>query len=338
MLAAVFKRRGVLAIEERPEPEGLAENEVLLEVEGCGVCGTDLHILNDPPGHPATEGVVLGHEIVARIVDKGVEVREFDIGRRVLVEPNVKCGVCAPCRKGNPNHCKNGTTIGIFIDGGFARLVIAPQKALHPIREDVPLQEAIWGEILSCVLGSTDRIRIQPGQIAVVIGAGPAGMMHAMLFDAAGAEVILSDMSNKRLEFARSAGLRKTVNPKEQDLRNVIAEVTGGEGADVVVDAVGNQFPSAVELVARGGNISLFGMNTHAKPAIPQCDITRSEITIVGSYVGKYTFPRSIAVLESRVLDLAGLISHDIRVDELPEAIQAAREGKTMKILVRPGV
>src|SRR6266481_4793706 len=108
MLAAVFKSRGVLQIEDRPEPGELAEDEVLLEVEGCGVCGTDLHILSDPPGHPATEGVILGHEIVARIVDKGAKVREFDIGTRVLV----------------------------------------------------------------------------------VIGAGPAGMMHTMLFNAAGAQVI----------------------------------------------------------------------------------------------------------------------------------------------------
>jgi len=337
VLAGVFKRRGALAIEERPEPKGLLENEVLLEVEGCGVCGTDLHILNDPPGHPATEGVILGHEIVARIIKKGVGVREFDLGRRVLVKPNVDCGVCTSCRKGKPNHCKNGTTIGIFIDGGFTRFVKAPQKALHPLSDDVPLREAVWGEIISCALGSTDRIRIQPGQVAVVIGAGPAGMMHGLLFKAAGAKVILADVSVERLQFARSAGLERAVNPKEQDLRDMILDQTGGEGADVVVDAVGNQFATAVDLVAAGGTISLFGMNAHAKPAVPQCEVTRKEVSIVGSYVGTYTFPRAIAVLESRVLDLAGLISHEIGVKDLLEALQAAREGKAMKIMVRPG-
>jgi len=260
MLAAVFKSRGVLQIEDRPEPGNLTEDEVLLEVEGCGVCGTDLHILSDPPGHPATEGVILGHEIVARIIDKGANVREFASGTRVLVDANLKCGLCAACRKGKSNHCKNWTTIGIFLDGGFTRFVKAPQKALHPIRDDIPLPEAVWGEILSCALGSTDRIRIQPGEVAVVIGAGPAGMMHTMLF----------------------------------------------------------------------------GMNTQARAAIPQCDLTRKEATVVGSYVGRNTFPRSIAVLESRVLSLSGLVSHDVPVAELPDAIQAARQGKAMKILVRP--
>jgi threonine dehydrogenase-like Zn-dependent dehydrogenase len=336
MLAAVFKSRGVLEIEDRADPSELAEDEVLLEVEGCGVCGTDLHILSDPPGHPATEGVILGHEIVARIVDKGDQVREFDLGTRVLVDPNLKCGICAPCRKGKSNHCRNWTTIGIFLDGGFTRFVKAPQKALHPIREDVPLKEAVWGEILSCALGSTDRIRIQPGEVAVVIGAGPAGMMHTMLFNAAGARVVLADVSNERLEFARVAGIKRTVNPKNTNLRDYVSDLTAGEGADAVVDAVGNQFVTCLDLVARGGTISLFGMNTQARVAIPQCDITRKETTVVGSYVGRNTFPRSIAVLESHVLNLSGLVSHDISVVELPEAIQAARLGKAMKILVRP--
>src|SRR5260370_19652799 len=314
MLAGVFKRRGVLEIEDRPEPSGLAEQEVLLEVEGCGVCGTDLHILNDPPGHPATEGVVLGHEIVGRIINTGSAVREFDAGSRVIVDPNLKCGICEFCRKGKSNHCKNWTTIGIFLDGGFTRFVKAPQKALHPIRNDVPLKEAVWGEILSCVLGSTERIRIQPSEIAVVIGAGPAGMMHAMLFDAAGAEVVLADISNERLAFARIAGIKTTINPKDTSLRDYVAKITSSQGADAVVDAVGNQFATCLDIVARCGTISLFGMNTHASPVIPQFDITRKEVTIVGSYVGRNTFPRSITVLESRVLNLFSLISHDIAV------------------------
>jgi (R,R)-butanediol dehydrogenase / meso-butanediol dehydrogenase / diacetyl reductase len=336
MLAAVFKRRGVLEIEDRPEPSDLAKNEVLLEVEGCGVCGTDLHILSDPPGHPATEGVILGHEIVARIVDKGPEVREFDTGTRVLVDANLKCGICNLCRKGKSNHCKNWTTIGIFLDGGFTRFAKAPQKALHPIRSNIPLKEAVWGEILSCALGSTDRIRIQPGEIAVVIGAGPAGMMHAMLFNAAGGQVILADVSAERLGFAQAAGIERTVNAKDANLRDYVNELTKGEGADAVVDAVGNQFASCVDLVARGGTISLFGMNAHAKAAITQCDLTRKEATVVGSFVGKNTFPRSIAVLESGVLSLSGLVSHDITVSGLPDAMQAARQGKAMKIMVRP--
>jgi threonine dehydrogenase-like Zn-dependent dehydrogenase len=336
MLAAVFKQRGVLEIQDRPEPHGLAEDEVLLEVEGCGVCGTDLHILNDPPGHPATEGIILGHEIVARIVDRGSEAHQFGIATRVIVSPNLKCGICTFCRKGLPNQCKNGTTIGVFLDGGFTRFVKAPQKAVYPIRDDIPLEEAVWGELLSCVLCSTDKVRIQPGQVAVVIGAGPAGMLHGMLFAAAGAEVILVDVSNVRLNLARSVGIAKTINPKEVNFENCLSELTCGEYAEVVVDAVGNQFATCLNAVTPGGTISLFGVDSHATAAIAQYNITRKEVTVLGSYVGRDTFPRSIAVLESEALTLSGLISHDVRVGDLPEAIEEARAGKAMKILVRP--
>jgi threonine dehydrogenase-like Zn-dependent dehydrogenase len=138
------------------------------------------------------------------------------------------------------------------------------------------------------------------------------------------------------LAFARIAGIKTTINPKDTSLRDYVAKITSSQGADAVVDAVGNQFATCLDIVARGGTISLFGMNTHASPVIPQCDITRKEVTIVGSYVGRNTFPRSITVLESRVLNLSALISHDIAVTGLPSAIQAARKGKAMKILVRP--
>jgi threonine dehydrogenase-like Zn-dependent dehydrogenase len=127
-----------------------------------------------------------------------------------------------------------------------------------------------------------------------------------------------------------------SVNPNETELVKYIAEVTSGEYADVVVDAVGSQFAACLGLVARGGIISVFGVNAHAIPPIPQCDITRKEVTIVGSFVGRNKFPRSIAVLESGTVDLCGLISHEVGVRDLPEAIQDAREGRAMKILVRP--
>jgi threonine dehydrogenase-like Zn-dependent dehydrogenase len=175
-----------------------------------------------------------------------------------------------------------------------------------------------------------------PGSVGAVIEISVTGMLHALLLDAGGAGVVLVDVANERLNFARSAGIPKTVNPKEIDLEKYISDVTSGEYADVVVDAVGNQFGACLGIVARGGMISLFGVNTHATPHIPQYQITRKEVTVVGSFVGRNKFPRSIAVLESGVLDIAGLISHEVGITGIPRAIQDAREGKAMKILVRP--
>ncbi len=335
MTAAVFARRGLLEIQERRIPKVSRADEVLLEVEATGVCGTDLHILSDPPGHPATEGVILGHEIVARIVETGSGVSQYHAGQRVVVDANLKCGLCRPCKRGKWNHCENWTTIGIFQDGGFARYVIAQEKALHLLADSVPIQDAIWTELLSCVIGSTDRVAIQPGQTAVVIGAGPAGMLHALMFQAAGATVFIADIAAYRLNLAKSAGFI-AINVKEAMLEDIMMAATNSWGADVVVDAVGTQLQTALEIVATGGTVSLFGMNSHATPQVAQHLVTRKELTVFGSYVGYNTFPRATAVLESGTVRPGQFTSHEVQVQDLPTAIEMARQGLAMKVLVRP--
>ena len=120
MRAAVFVDEGICEIQDRPLPKITQPDEVRLAVEVCGLCGTDLHILATPPGHPATPGTILGHEFLGHIVEVGSQVSAFDVGQRVVVDPNLKCGVCRFCRRGLGNHCENWTTLGIFCDGGFA--------------------------------------------------------------------------------------------------------------------------------------------------------------------------------------------------------------------------
>jgi threonine dehydrogenase-like Zn-dependent dehydrogenase len=335
MTAGVFAKRGVLEIQERPVPQLNNPDEVLLEVEATGVCGTDLHVLNDPPGHPATEGTILGHEIVARIVEVGKNVTQYKVGQRVTVDPNLKCGLCRPCKRGKQNHCEKWTTIGIFQDGGFAKYVVVPQRALHLVSDNVPLKDAIWLELLSCVIGSTDRISIQPGQTAAVIGAGPAGLLHALMFQAAGAKVFVGDVAPFRLNLAKSAGI-EAVNVKEANLKDAVMSTTNNWGADVVVDAVGNQFQNALETVATGGMVSLFGMNSHAMPEISQNLVTRKELTVFGSFVGYNVFPRAIAVLESRAIKPSQFTTHEVSVSDLPKGIDAAKRGEAMKVMVQP--
>jgi threonine dehydrogenase-like Zn-dependent dehydrogenase len=335
MTAAVFARRGVLEIEQRPLPHPNHPDEALLEVEATGVCGTDLHILSDPPGHPASEGAILGHEIVARVIAVGPDGDDALVGTRVVVDPNLKCGLCRPCRRGLQNHCERWTTIGVFRDGGFARQLVAPVRALHPLPESVPLADAVWTELLSCVIGSTDRIAVQPGRLAVVVGAGPAGMLHGLMLRAAGARVLISDVAPLRLDLAQRSGL-EAIDVREASLADAVAEASDGWGADVVVDAVGTQLPSALELVATGGTVSLFGMNSHADQRLSQYGITRKELTVFGSFVGYHVFPRAIAVLAAGAIRPGGLTTHEVDIAGLPGAIEAARRGEAMKVMVRP--
>lgn len=336
MLAGVFVKEGELEIQARPIPQLESADDVLIEIEGCGLCGTDLHILSTPPGIEATPGVTLGHEFLGEVVDVGSNVQEFSIGDRVVVDPNLKCGSCRYCRMGLVNHCENWTTLGIHIDGGFTSYAVAPGRALHPISQEVPFEDAVWTELLSCVTASADRIAIQSGQTAVVIGAGPAGLLHGMLFKAAGARVIISDIAPMRIQMAGKAGLDVTVNVESESLAEVVADLTDGLGAGVVVDAVGSQFHTCLEVVAKRGIVALFGMDERAYPPIQQASITRDEITVFGSFVGYYAFPRAIQILERGVIKPSILISHMLPVDQMLKGVEAARRREAIKVVVQP--
>jgi (R,R)-butanediol dehydrogenase / meso-butanediol dehydrogenase / diacetyl reductase len=336
MLAGTFGGVGILEIKEIPVPTVKADDWVVIENEGCGVCGTDIHILADPPGFEATRGAVLGHEFLGHIVEVGSAVQDFKIGDRVAVNPNMTCGICRYCKGGQRNHCENWTTLGLHQDGGFARYTTAPQGYLHRISKDLPFEQAIWIEPLSCVVNGTDKLAVQPAQTAVIIGAGPIGLLHGMMFKAAGARVIISDMAPARLEAARKIGLDIVINGREQNLTDVVMEATNGSGAEIVADAVGNQSGTAVKLAARGGKISLFGMIESATPTIKQFDITRNELTLYGSFVSPYTFPRAIQILESGIIDPSPMISMTLPIAEMQKGIDAARAGEAIKVVVTP--
>lgn len=337
MLAAVFAGEGALDLQERPVPRIARPDDVLVEVEGCGICGTDLHILDRPPGHPATTGVIMGHEYIGRVVDVGVGVTVRNPGERVAIAPNLNCGTCRFCKTGRVNHCVNFTTLGIFCDGGLARMSVVPERACYPIADRVPFDDAIWTEVLSCVVNSADIVKALPGETALVIGGGPVGALHAMLFVASGAHVMVADVANDRLALLACVGVHRTINVRDESLADVVTAETGGMGADVVVDAVGDQLDTCVGLTRMGGRISLFGMNSQARPSVRQNTITRNEITVYGAYVGVNTFPRAISILERGVIKPSKLLSRIIPLEEMPETLAAMRAGHVMKVAIKHG-
>jgi threonine dehydrogenase-like Zn-dependent dehydrogenase len=321
--AAVLADVGTLAIEERPEPS-VADDEVLLDVEACGVCGTDLHILSTPPSHPANVGVVLGHEFVGRVRERGAGVESVGVGDRVAVAPNLWCGECAWCRRGLRNQCERGTTYGIFVDGGLAPLVAVKARACFPISTDLPAHVAALAEPLSTVVHGARQAQAFPGERAVVIGGGPIGAMFCALLTLAGASVTVVEPVRERAELAAALGAVDVVSP----------DGVGGLEAEIVVDAVGSQLAAALEVVARGGRVLLFGMNEHARAEVAQSRITRDELTVLGSYVGQDVLPDAIRLLEQGRIDFARLVTHRIAVDELPAAIDELRAGRALKVEV----
>jgi (R,R)-butanediol dehydrogenase/meso-butanediol dehydrogenase/diacetyl reductase len=336
MPAAVFMGNGKLDVSERPVPSIRRDDDVLLQIDIASVCGTDVHILSVPPGHPANKGIILGHEYVGTVVDAGDGVTNFEKGNRVVVNPNLSCGDCEYCRRSLPNVCENMTTLGIFIDGGFTQYNIAPAKALFKISSDVPLERAIFAEPLSCVLNGINRIEPKKGESALILGAGPIGLYFVGIFQMEGLhEIIVSEPNRGRAHMAVSLGATEVVNPTERSVGDAARKITG-IGVDIAVDAVGALMPDAIASVRKGGRVLLFGMNSEAVAEVHQNDLTRNEIEIAGSFIANNTFPATVELLESGRLDLQKLVTHRFGLKDIHTAIDAMRSGEAIKVLVDP--
>lgn len=347
MRAAVFLGEGRLEVQERPEPVA-DPGELVVEVEACGICGSDVQVLAVPPGHPATPGVVLGHEFVGRVVShgpglgRGAEASSTQappaasapaIGSRVVVDPDPKCGVCGPCRAGRPSNCENVVALGVYRDGALARYVAAPVASCHPIADDVPAEIAAMTEPLACVVNATQRAAIRPGETAVVFGAGTIGCLFTAVFATSGAgRIVVVEPSEHRAPVARAVGASEVVTPDEWAAGHR-GSMPGG--ADVVVDAVGAVLPDAIEAAAMGGRVVLFGMNQNARRPVHQVEITEKGLTVMGTYITNFTFPPAIRLIESG-LDLRPLLSDVLPLDQVGRGIERIRSGEAVKVVITP--
>jgi (R,R)-butanediol dehydrogenase/meso-butanediol dehydrogenase/diacetyl reductase len=331
MLAAIFEDEGKLGVHEVPIPKITSPQDVLIKVEVCGVCGTDIRFLAVPPVIHAKKGVVLGHEYIGQAVDVGADVAQFQPGDRVAVIPDVPCGYCRFCAEGRPNLCQNMVSIGGDSDGGFAHYALAPAKALVRISPNLPVEEGAFVELLSCVMGGVQKAALLPGEDVVILGAGPAGLVYMNVFKAAGAgKVIMAEVAPWRNDFARQAGADLVINPRQENLAEAVKAVTDG-GAHVVVDAVGSQLAPAMSVARRGGRIIVFGEDHAAECTIRPRDIQGQELRILGSFIGIQVFPQAIKMLESGAVRLSDLITHRLPLSDLSAGISELAAGHGAK-------
>jgi threonine dehydrogenase-like Zn-dependent dehydrogenase len=334
MVVPIFKGEGRLEYEERPIPSIEQPTDVLVKIEACGICGTDLNILAVPPAHQATPNIIIGHEGVGVVEAVGPDVTTLRPGDRVVIAPRLTCGQCRYCRRGLDNQCTHYSTIGTTIDGAFAPYLRAPERALFKISASVPRDDAAFFEPLSCVVGSVARAPIQAGDNVAIIGAGPMGLLFAQMYHTLGAgKIIVADVAPYRLSFAEEIGVDVALNPAQVDLPRLVQDITE-LGADVVVDAVGNQMGTAVKLARRGGQVVLFGLRPHDNPPVNQYTITRYDLTIHGTFVGLNPFEQTIQLLESRRLQPSALITHRVPLSELAYGVELMRSGRGIKVLV----
>lgn len=346
MLAAIFEGNGQLVLQDRPKPALKNDTDVLIKVTAVGICGTDLHILQVPSAHPATKGIIQGHEFTGEVVEVGSQVPDFQPGEAVLIDPHPGCGVCRECKNGHPDHCLplieasgepgHPATIGIFSDGAMTSYAVVPRQSLYKIRADVPPHIRALAEPLACVVNATNKLKIQPGETALVLGAGPIGLLFTCLLKAGGArKLIVSEISPYRREAAKDCGADVLVDPHNEDLAAIVQQETHG-GPDVVVEAVGPLLPQAIELVGSGGRILQFGHDESVNPAIPVAEVLKKELQIFGAFIGKFCFEKTASIMESGALPLERIVSHRLPLSKVYEGIELLRQGKAIKVILHP--
>ena len=336
MKAAVFEKIGTLIVQDVPMPKMTKADDIIIQVELCSICGTDVHIMSDPPGYLATPGTILGHELVGKIVEAGDGVTTLKVGDRVVVNPNDYCCTCRYCKANLPNFCEHIQAMGIDVDGGFAEYVRTSEKVAYKISDSLPAEEAAFAEPLACLLNGTEKIKVQPAQSVVIVGMGTIGLMFLQMMKAAGASpIIVSEPSALRREFAKESGADYVVDPMEMNLTAFVMEKTG-VGADYAIDVVGNQMMQCIDVTRKGGTTLLFGVNAQALPQVVQSRITQSEIRVQGTWLANATFPTAVTLLESGVLDLTKLITHTLPLSKVGEGIELLRKGEGVEILIDP--
>ena len=327
MKALVYRGPGQRAWTEAPDVAITSPTDAIVRVDTVTICGTDLHIVKgDVPA--VSSGRILGHEAVGTVVEVGAAVQRVAVGDRVLVSCVTACGSCRYCREASYGQCLNGGgwILGHLIDGTQAEYVRVPyaDNSTHKVPEGVSDEQMI---LLADILPTSYEVgvlngKVRPGDVVVIIGAGPIGLaaiLTAKLYSPS--RIVAIDMADSRLEAARKFGADVVVNNGRDDPQAVIAELTGGLGADVTMEAVGvpDTFELAVRLVRAGGHVANLGV--HGAPATLHLeDIWIKNLTITTGLVDTYSTPTLIGLVVSKRLDTSPMVTHRFRLDEFETA------------------
>jgi L-iditol 2-dehydrogenase len=331
-LAAVWRGEHRLSVESWPLPE-MGPEDALVRVRRCGVCGSDVHIV-DGDITEFTPPRVLGHEPLGVVEAVGDAVAAFRPGDHVTWEPSLPCRSCFYCHEGEDGLCEQR----IPIPGGFAERTVVPQRALYHVPAGLADGLGVLAEPLSCALYAHDRGRLRVGDRVAVIGAGTIGLLLTMLARRAGASlVVVSDPNARKREIAAAVGADMTVDPGAASATERIRHLTGGRGADVAFEAVGS--PATVQdtlaVLRPGGRAVLVGLTSPtASATVPLFDSLRRDITIEAVWLRRFTFQRAVALLTE--LPLGHLISHSVPLGRIEHAFDLLRSGEGVKVVVEP--
>jgi 2-desacetyl-2-hydroxyethyl bacteriochlorophyllide A dehydrogenase len=330
MRAIVLDRPGSFRVAEVPDPAPRPA-EVIVRVDCCGICGTDLHILAGefpPTPYPITPG----HEFAGEIVALGTDIKpDLQVGSRVAVDPSLYCGWCRRCRAGRDNLCENWAAIGDTVDGAFAEFVAVPAVNAYKLPGHLDGQYGAMAEPLSCAVHGLRRLGPVLDSSAVVAGAGTMGLLLLQVLVQAGAgPIAVVDRITSRLDVARKLGAAQAVDD---------AAALDGKRFDVAVDATG--VPAAIEtalgLLDRGGRLLVFGVSpAEAEIRVSPYRVYNDELTIVGSMAVLRSFGPAVDLLASGAVDPRPLLSEPLPLQDFGAAVARVRAGQGIKWHIRP--
>ncbi|MBI3945040.1 MAG: alcohol dehydrogenase catalytic domain-containing protein [Armatimonadetes bacterium] len=344
MQALVKTQKGVgfLELREVPEPKpGLGE--VLIEVKAAGICATDIHVKHDR--FPYWPPVILGHEFSGRIVALGPEAQYYKVGERVVGEPHTQaCGHCYLCRTGNIQICPTKRSPGWGIDGAFTKYLKMPERLLHRIPDSMSDDEAAVVEpTANTVHDVVERARVEAGDFVVVLGPGPIGLLAALTARAAGARHIAmvgapSDEAI-RLKKARALGFETVLNLAETNPVEAVRDLTGGIGADLVVDCSGAApaIASAVDLVRKKGRFCAIGLTGKDSIPFPWDKAAAKVIDLFFSMSTSYTsWDRTINLIATGRIPAGQVVSHRLPLSQWEKAFEELEAQRALKVLLIP--
>jgi len=341
--ALVLTEYNHFEIQDVPEPP-VGPDDVLIQVQACGVCGSDVHGMDGSSGRRLPP-IIMGHEAAGVIARVGERVTGWQAGDRVTFDSMISCGNCHFCRQGRINLCDNRRVLGVSCsefrqEGAFAEYVAVPESIVFRLPDGLSFEHAAMTEPLSVAVHAVGRVPIRLNDTAVVVGTGMIGLLVVQALRAVGCGRILAiDVDAGRLELACQLGADEGLSPNQTDVVAEVLRRTGGRGADVVVEAVGMgaTIKTAIAAVRKGGSVALVGNLAPEVPLPLQAVVTR-EITLYGSCASSGEYPACLDLIARGTIQVEPLISAVAPLDEAPQWFDRLYNGEDglMKVIVKP--
>lgn len=338
MKALVYEGPFQMTLREIEEPQPTSD-DVIVRVKASGICGSDVHGFKGATGRRKPP-IVMGHEFSGEIIAIGDNIKDYQVGDRVVVQPLLSCGICESCLAGTPNICMNRSGLGMNLNGAFAEKVRVPQKMLYRLPSAMTWEQGAMIEPLSVAMHAVNLAPFQLMDSVIIIGAGTIGLLVilAALMKGAG-KLIVVDLNKRRLEIARKLGADLIINSQEEDTLSIVKKYTNQAGASTVIEAVGIT-PTAKQslTLARNGGTVIWIGNSNPEVTINMQQIVTRELTVRGVYGFNREFSRAIEAIRFGKVDIQPLVEKITSLEEGPQIIQKLATGELdyVKVLLKP--